>query len=199
MPRQVEYRRKDPLGKLARVEQEMERILVHLDPTSPRSGTAETPSRVARMWIGELCVGYTQDPDNVFKVFDSDGYKGMVIVKDIPVVSVCEHHLVPFTGKVHIGYFPNGHIAGLSKFKRLIDVYARRLQVQERLTDQIVSKTQERLEARGVMAVMECEHMCMTIRGVQAPGTTTVTSAVTGLFNDNREGEKEEFLRLIGR
>jgi GTP cyclohydrolase I len=177
----------------------MERIMVHLDPTGPRKGTQETPNRVARMYIEELCIGYDQDPDDVFKVFDSDGYKGMVIVKDIPVVSLCEHHLVPFTGKIHIGYFPNGHVAGLSKFKRLVDVYARRLQVQERLTKQIVSKTHEALEARGVFAVMECEHMCMTIRGVQAPGTTTITSAVTGLFNENKEGEKEEFLRLIGR
>jgi len=123
----------------------------------------------------------------------------MVILRDIPVVSLCEHHLVPFLGHAQIGYFPGTHIIGLSKMKRVVDAFARRLQVQERLTNQITDTLNEYLNPRGVMVVMECEHLCMTIRGVQSPGTKTVTSAVTGLFNENTEGEKEEFLRLISR
>lgn len=151
------------------------------------------------MWVEELCSGYTQEPGDVLRTFDNEGYQGMIVLCDIPVVSCCEHHLVPFIGKAWIGYFPNGKVAGLSKFKRLVDIYGRRLQIQERLTDQIAEAIEYHLDARGVMVVVEAEHMCMTIRGVQAPGTTTITSAVRGLFNNNEEGEKEEFLRLISR
>jgi GTP cyclohydrolase I len=122
-----------------------------------------------------------------------------VVVKDIPLVSLCEHHLVPFVGWAHVGYFPNGKVLGLSKVARVVNAYARRLQIQERLTKQVADTMEEWLHPRGVIVVVEAEHMCITIRGAQAPGTRAITSAVRGLFNSNEEGEKEEFLRLIGR
>lgn len=193
-----EFFRKDPQERIPRVEQEIERILVHLDPTSPRSGTDDTPERVARMWINELCSGYEVDVEGLFKTFDADG-RDMVIVKDIPLVSCCEHHLVPFIGHAHVGYLPDGHVVGLSKIKRVVDAYARRLQIQERLTAQVASAMDRYLTPRGVMVVIEAEHLCMAIRGVQAPGTRTITSAVRGMFNENQDGEKDEFLRLIGK
>lgn len=180
------------------VEDAIEDLLLQIDPTGPREGTDDTPGRVARMWIDELCSGYKADISTLLKTFDSDGYDGMVLVKDIPLVSTCEHHMVPFTGVAHVAYFPDGKVVGLSKIKRLVDAYARRLQIQERLTTQIADALVEHLEPRGVMVVVEAEHLCMTIRGVQAPGTRTVTSAVRGLFNTNEEGEKAEFLELVG-
>lgn len=195
-----EYRRAHPSDRIRRVTEEMTRILVHLDPTSPRRGTDDTPERVARMWIEELCIGYNiVDPGSLLKSFDSESYTGMVIVKDIPFTSTCEHHLVPFSGVAHIGYFPNGKVVGLSKLARVLHAYSRRLQVQERLTQQVAACIKKNLDPRGAMVVLEAEHLCMTIRGVQAPGTKTITSAVTGMFNENAEGEKEEFLRLIGK
>jgi GTP cyclohydrolase I len=193
-----EFFRADPQQRIPRVEQEIERMLIHLDPTSPRSGTDDTPHRVAKMWINELCSGYGVNVETLFKTFDADG-RDMVIVKDIPLVSCCEHHLVPFIGHAHVGYLPNGQVVGLSKIKRVVDAFARRLQIQERLTTQIADAMDEHLNPRGVMVVIEAEHLCMTIRGVQAPGTRTITSAVRGMFNENQEGEKEEFLRLIGK
>lgn len=194
-----EFPRRDADTRISRVTEIMTRVLVHLDPTSPRSGTNDTPERVARMWVTELCAGYAIEPDDLLKTFDSEGYGGMVVVKDIPFTSTCEHHLVPFSGVAHIGYLPNGRVVGLSKLARVLHAYSRRLQIQERVTHQVAKCIERNLVPRGAMVVLEAEHLCMTIRGVQAPGTKTVTSAVTGLFNENKEGEKEEFLRLIGR
>lgn len=182
----------------ADVHQNVAKMLEHLDPTGPRSGTDDTPARVAKMWLEELCSGYGVDVAALLKTFENDGaYDGMVIVKDVPLVSTCEHHLVPFTGVAHVGYFPGEQVVGLSKIKRLVDVYGRRLQIQERLTTQIADALDEHLSPRGVMVVLEAEHLCMTIRGVQAPGTMTITSAVRGMFKTNTDGEKEEFLRLV--
>ncbi len=194
-----EFPRKDADTRTNRVTEIMSRVLVHLDPTSPRSGTDDTPERVARMWISELCAGYGVDTDALLKTFPNEDYEGMVVVKDIPFTSTCEHHLVPFSGVAHIGYLPNGKVVGLSKLARVLHAYSRRLQIQERVTHQVAKCIERNLQPRGAMVVLEAEHLCMTIRGVQAPGTKTVTSAVTGLFNENKEGEKEEFLRLIGR
>lgn len=187
----------DPGPRVKRVEQEVARILTHLDPEGVRADTAETPARVAKMWVNEIFSGYNTDPMDLLKTFDSAGYDGMVVLKSIPVISSCEHHLVPFTGYAHVGYLPNGRVVGLSKVARVVTAFSRRLQIQERLTGQIADTLNVGLEARGVMVVIEAEHMCLTIRGVQAPGTRTITSAVRGLFNTNREGEKQEFLRLI--
>lgn len=194
-----EFKRTDPVARRMRVEQEVARMLVHLDPTGPRAGTDDTPCRVAKMYIDELCSGYHEDPADVLRTFDSEGYDGMVVLKDIPLVSLCEHHLVPFVGYAHVGYFPNGKVVGLSKVARVVSLYARRLQIQERLTSQITHCLEEQLGTRGVIAVLEAEHMCMTIRGVQAPGTKTITSSVRGMFEENKDGCKTEFLGLIGK
>lgn len=203
MPEQIEHSRwgrdNQDVAREMRIRQEMERILVHLDPDHEREGIADTPERVGRMWVDELTSGYGADIASILKKFPGEDYDGIVAVKDIPVTSTCEHHLVPFVGYAHVGYFPNGHVVGLSKLPRVVNAFSRRLQVQERLTKQVADAIDEHLNPRGVIVVVEAEHLCMTIRGVQAPGTKTVTSAVRGLFNTNEEGEKEEFFRLIGR
>ncbi len=194
--------KQEKAAKAARVEvkEAVSWMLEQIDPTGPRSGTDDTPSRVAKMWVDELCAGYAIDPAKLLeRKFDREGYDGMVVVKDIPVTSVCEHHMVPFTGFAHVGYIPSDQVVGLSKLARVVDAYARRLQIQERLTEQVVSTIEEALKPLGVIVVIEAEHFCMTIRGVQKPGTRTCTSAVRGVFNSNLEGEKEEFFRLIGK
>lgn len=163
----------------------------------------ETPKRVAKMW-DELLKGYDQDPKEILsKQFDVDAGgdvngNGIVIVKDIPLFSQCEHHLVPFYGKVHIAYIPRNKVVGLSKFARLVECFGRRLQVQERLTKQIMDAIVENLNPIGTMVVVEAEHMCMTMRGIQKPGTKTITSRVDGVFFDKPEA-REEALQLIRR
>jgi GTP cyclohydrolase I len=186
-------------SRVKRVEQEMERILVHLDPDADRDGLDDTPGRVARMWVKELTSGYLMNVKEMFRTFDADGYDGMVIVKDIPLTSMCEHHLLPFVGYAHVGYLPSDKVVGLSKVARVVNAYAKRLQIQERITGQVADAIEEHLNPKGVIVVCEAEHLCMTFRGVQAPGTKTITSAVRGVFNTNQEGEKDEFLRLIGK
>lgn len=158
-----------------------------------RPGLRETPARVANAYQ-DLCSGYRSDPDLWWKAFDAEGADQMVCQWDIPLYSLCEHHMLPFVGYAHIGYIPKEIVCGLSKFKRTVDMFARRLQIQERLTRQIADFLEEKLEPRGVIVVVEAEHMCMTIRGVQTPGTLTTTSAVTGDFLDPSEGSREEFL-----
>lgn len=160
-----------------------------------RSGLLETPARVARAY-DDLTSGY-HDDKSWWKTFDAEGADQMVCQWDIPLYSLCEHHLLPFVGYAHIGYIPREIICGLSKLKRVVDLYARRFQVQERLTREIAEFLDHRLEPRGVMVVVEAEHLCMTIRGVQTPGTLTSTSAVTGDFLNPAEGSREEFLRLM--
>lgn len=156
----------------------------------------ETPKRVAKMW-DELLAGYNKNPADILsKTFDVDAGgdvngNGIVIVKDIPLFSQCEHHLVPFYGKVHIAYIPRHKVVGLSKFARLVECFGRRLQVQERLTKQIADAINENLDPLGVMVIVEAEHMCMTMRGIQKPGTKTVTSRVSGVFFDNATARAE--------
>lgn len=161
----------------------------------------DTPRRVAKMW-NELLAGYDKDPKEILsKTFDVDAggdnnANGIVIVKDIPLFSQCEHHLAPFYGKVHIAYIPRSKVVGLSKFARLVECFGRRLQVQERLTKQIADAIVENLDPIGVMVVVEAEHMCMTMRGIQKPGTKTVTSRVAGVFfNDSKA--RAEALELM--
>lgn len=173
-------------------------ILAALGENVDRDGIQETPLRVSKS-LRELTAGYTEDSDTWWKTFDAEGADQMVCQMNIPTYSLCEHHMLPFVGYTHIGYIPQERVMGLSKFKRVVDMYAKRLQIQERLTRQIADFLQKGLSPRGVMVVVEAEHFCMTMRGVQAPGTFTTTSAVTGDFLDRQEGSREEFLTLLNR
>ncbi len=164
-----------------RIAKAVREILEAIGEDPDRDGLQETPARVAKSYA-EIFAGLHMDPKDILtKTFDID-HEEMVLVKDIPFYSTCEHHLVPFHGKAHVGYIPgkDGRVTGLSKLARLVDLYARRPQVQERLTTQIVEALEENLEPRGAIVVVECEHLCMSMRGVRKPGAMTVTSAVRG-------------------
>jgi GTP cyclohydrolase IA len=185
---------------LPRIEHAVREILVAIGEDPERDGLRDTPARVARAYA-EQFAGLRQRPQDVLTtVFDAD-HDEMVIVRDIEVYGTCEHHLVPFIGVAHIGYIPNtkGQITGLSKLARLVDVYARRPQVQERMTSQIADALVETLEPRGVVVVIEAEHLCMTMRGVRKPGARTVTSAVRGAFRDNNITRAEAMSIIYGR
>ncbi len=170
-------------------------ILDLIGENSTREGLRNTPSRVGKAFQF-LIKGYNENAEEILQsaLFEED-YKQMVVVKDIDFYSLCEHHLLPFFGKVHIAYIPNGRITGLSKIARVVDVFARRLQVQERLTTEIKDCIQKTLQPLGVMVVIEAEHLCMQMRGVQKQHALTVTSDFTGAFN--RKETREEFLSLI--
>ncbi|MER6139636.1 GTP cyclohydrolase I FolE [Streptomyces sparsogenes] len=176
-----------PLGVFdeKRAEQAIRELLLAVGEDPDREGLRETPARVARAYR-EIFAGLWQKPEEVLTTTFDLGHDEMVLVKDIEVMSSCEHHLVPFVGVAHVGYIPSsdGKITGLSKLARLVDVYARRPQVQERLTTQIADSLMRILEPRGVIVVVECEHMCMTMRGVRKPGAKTLTSAVRGQLHD---------------
>ena len=167
------------------------------DPS--REGLLETPRRVTKAF-GEFFAGYEQDPAEVLaKTFkEVGGYDDIVLVKDIPFSSHCEHHMVPFFGKVHIAYLPHDGVVGLSKLARLVEVYARRLQVQENMTAQIIDAVNEHLNPRGAAVMIEAEHMCMSMRGVRAHGASTVTQRFTGVFAEERD-ERERFYQLLGK
>ncbi|CAM3562887.1 GTP cyclohydrolase I FolE [Isoptericola cucumis] len=165
----------------ARAEAAVRELLLAVGEDPDREGLKETPARVARAYK-EIFAGLRQEPEDVLTTTFDLGHEEMVLVRDIEVYSTCEHHLVPFHGVAHVGYIPStdGRITGLSKIARLVDVYARRPQVQERLTTQIADALVRILEPRGVLVVVECEHLCMSMRGVRKPGSRTVTSAVRG-------------------
>ena len=170
-----------PPVDIARAERAVREILLAIGEDPDREGLRETPARVARSYV-ELFAGLRMDPAELLATtFDID-HDEMVLVRDIELYSTCEHHLVPFHGVAHVGYIParNGRVTGLSKIARLVDVYARRPQVQERLTAQIADALVEHLEPRGVIVVLDCEHLCMSMRGVRKPGARTTTSAVRG-------------------
>jgi len=170
---------------LDRIEAAVAEILVALGEDPNRDGLQETPARVARMYA-EVCSGLHEDPaDYLIRTFDLE-HDEMVMVRDIPVYSLCEHHLLPFFGVAHVAYIPQkgGMITGLSKLARLVDGFSRRLQIQERLTSQVAGAIQRTLEPQGTLVVVEAEHLCMSMRGVQKPGAVTVTSAVHGVFRD---------------
>ncbi|WP_315096457.1 GTP cyclohydrolase I FolE [uncultured Cellulomonas sp.] len=168
-----------------RVEAAIRELLLAVGEDPDREGLRETPARVARSYR-EIFAGLYQEPADVLTTTFDIGHEEMVLVKDIEVYSTCEHHLVPFHGVAHVGYIPgtDGRITGLSKLARLVDVYARRPQVQERLTSQIADALVNELQPRGVLVVVECEHLCMSMRGVRKPGSRTVTSAVRGQMRD---------------
>ncbi len=168
-----------------RAENAVRELLIAVGENPDREGLQATPGRVARAYR-EIYAGLWQRAEDVLTTTFDLGHDEMVLVKDIEVMSSCEHHLVPFHGVAHVGYIPSsdGKITGLSKLARLVDVYARRPQVQERLTTQVADSLMEILEPRGVIVVVECEHMCMTMRGVRKPGAKTITSAVRGQLRD---------------
>lgn len=179
----------------AQLSEHYKKIIDLLGENSDREGLKQTPTRVAKS-MQFLLQGYDQDPEEILRsaMFKED-YRQMVIVKDIEIYSMCEHHMLPFIGKAHIGYIPNGYITGLSKIARVVDAYARRLQVQERLTTQIKDCIQQTLNPLGVAVVIEAQHLCMQMRGVQKQNSTTTTSDFTGAFE--RVATREEFIRLI--
>jgi GTP cyclohydrolase I len=181
-----------------KVERGVRMLLEAIGEDLERPGIRETPTRVARMWE-EITSGLRSDPTEALEVVFEEGHDEMVMVRDIPLYSVCEHHLLPFIGKAHVAYIPNeqGRLTGLSKLARLVDGLARRPQVQERLTAEIADALVERLEPRGAMVVIEAEHLCMSMRGVRKPGAITVTSAVRGQFRDVLS-TRMEAMNLIG-
>jgi GTP cyclohydrolase I len=182
----------------AKVEQGVRLILEGIGEDLERDGVRDTPVRVARMYE-EITSGLREDPTRVLQAVFEEGHDEMVMIRDIPLASICEHHLVPFVGKAHVAYIPNeqGRITGLSKLARLVDGLARRPQVQERLTAQIADAMVERLEPRGALVVIEAEHLCMSMRGVRKPGAVTVTSAVRGSFRDSMS-TRLEAMNLLG-
>ena len=170
-------------------------IIGSLGENSDREGLLKTPERAAKA-MQFLTEGYDKDPNEILKsAMFSESYNEMVIVKDIELYSLCEHHLLPFFGKAHIAYIPNGHIVGLSKIPRIVDVFSRRFQVQERLTEQILDCINDTLKPKGVAVVIEASHMCMMMRGVQKQNSTTTTSGFRGAFKDT--DTRNEFLKLI--
>lgn len=177
------------------IAQSVQTVLQQIGEDPTREGLVKTPKRVGEA-LQFLCKGYNEDPEAILRsaLFEED-YRQMVVVKDIDFYSLCEHHMLPFFGKVHVAYIPNGRITGLSKIARVVDVFARRLQVQERLTTQIKDCLQQTLDPLGVMVVVEAEHLCMQMRGVQKQHAMTVTSDFTGVFQQAKT--REEFLRLI--
>jgi GTP cyclohydrolase IA len=181
-----------------RIERAVREILLAIGEDPDRDGLAETPARVARAYAEQFS-GLSQGPEDVLStVFDAD-YDELILVRDIEVYSTCEHHLVPFFGYAHVGYIPNekGQITGLSKLARLVDVYARRPQVQERMTSQIADALMTVLEPRGALVVIEAEHLCMSMRGVRKPGAKTVTSAVRGSMRDSDRTRAEAMSLLL--
>jgi len=183
---------------LPRIERAVREILAAIGEDPDRDGLVDTPARVARAYAEQFS-GLSQDPEDVLgTVFDAD-HDELILVRDIEVYSTCEHHLVPFFGRAHVAYIPNekGQITGLSKLARLVDVYARRPQVQERMTSQIADALMRVLEPRGALVVIEAEHLCMSMRGVRKPGAKTVTSAVRGSIRDNASTRAEAMSLLL--
>jgi GTP cyclohydrolase IA len=183
------------LEKIEKIASHYSHVLSEIGEDPNREGLLKTPERVAKA-LQFLTHGYDLDPAEILRsaMFKED-YSQMVIVKDIEIYSLCEHHLLPFFGKAHIAYIPNGHIVGLSKIPRVADAFARRLQVQERLTNEIRDCIQDTLKPAGVAVVIECKHLCMSMRGIQKQNSVTTTSAFTGAFEN--EKTRAEFMRLI--
>ncbi|WP_348536450.1 GTP cyclohydrolase I FolE [Geodermatophilus sp. DF01-2] len=184
----------------ARAAAAVRELLLAIGEDPDRPGLQDTPERVARAYA-ETFAGLWQDPSDILATTFDEDHDEMVLVKDIPMYSTCEHHLVPFHGVAHVGYIPgeDGKVTGLSKLARLVEVYARRPQVQERMTSQIADALADVLKPRGVLVVIEAEHLCMAMRGIRKPGSTTVTSAVRGIFRDNPATRSEAMSLVLRR
>jgi GTP cyclohydrolase I len=179
----------------ARIEKAVREILTAVGEDLDRDGLKDTPARVARMY-GELLAGMHEDPDVHLRSVFNENYDEIVLLRDIPFYSICEHHLMPFIGSAHVAYLPSGKILGVSKLARIVDCFARRLQTQERLTYQIADCLMTNLKPQGVAVVLEAAHGCMTIRGIKKPGSVMVTSAVRGLFRKDPRS-RNEIMSLI--
>ena len=179
------------------IENKIRDLLSYFGEDIGRDGLKETPARVIRMYK-ELFSGYSEDPKKYFKLFDSNGYHDLVTVANIDFYSLCEHHILPFMGRVHVAYIPDGKVLGLSKIPRIVDIFARRLQVQERMTRQIADLIRDLLHPQGVGVVVEALHLCMMMRGVQKHNARMTTSAMHGAFRANL-ATRQEFLENIGR
>ena len=184
----------------ARAEAAVRELLLAVGEDPEREGLLETPARVARAYR-EVFAGLHVDPTEVLEKTFDEGHQELVLVKDIPIYSTCEHHLVPFFGKAHIGYIPGpeGRVTGLSKLARLVDLYAKRPQVQERLTGQVADALVDKLQPTSAIVVIECEHLCMAMRGIRKPGATTITSAVRGGFKSDARSRAEAMSLITGR
>ena len=182
---------------LGRIERAIREILIAVGECPDREGLRDTPARVARMYA-ELFSGLREDPRRHLRQFFIEKYDEIVLVRDISFNSMCEHHLMPFMGKAHIGYLPNGRVVGLSKLARVVESVARRPQVQERMTETIADLLVQELQAKGVAVVIEAVHSCMTVRGVRKPGSVCVTSAMKGLFRSNPSSRVEIMTLICG-
>jgi GTP cyclohydrolase I len=181
---------------MERIRRAVEEILLAIGEDPKREGLVRTPHRVAEMYA-EVFQGLKQDPGEVLRIGFDENHQEMVIIKDIPFYSMCEHHLLPFHGRAHIGYIPRGRVVGISKLARAVEILARRPQLQERLTSQVADCIMDSIKPSGVGVVIEAEHLCMTMRGIRKPGSVVVTSANRGIFLSRRE-TRTEFLSLIG-
>lgn len=190
----------DEVVDLPRIERAVREILVAIGENPDREGLVRTPRRVARAYA-ELFAGLRLDPASVLTTAFEEDHEEMVLVRDLEITSMCEHHLLPFHGVAHVGYIPgeDGKITGLSKLARLVEVYARRPQVQERLTSQIADMLMQKLEPRGTIVVIDCEHMCMSLRGIRKPGARTITSAVRGLLQRDAKSRSEAMSLILHR
>jgi GTP cyclohydrolase I len=189
-----------PVFDQARAEKAVRELLLAVGEDPDRDGLRDTPGRVARAYL-EMFGGLYTDPDTVLERTFDESHEELVLVTDIPLYSTCEHHLVPFHGVAHVGYIPNAHgkVTGLSKLARLVDLYSKRPQVQERLTSQVADALDRKLEPRGVIVVVEAEHLCMSMRGIRKAGARTTTSAVRGLFQSSASTRAEALELIKGR
>ncbi len=174
----------------SRVEKAVKEILIAVGEDTEREGLKDTPKRVARMYSERLC-GMNENPEKYLKSVFTEKYDEIVMLRDIPFHSVCEHHMMPFIGSAHVAYLPSGKVLGVSKLARIVDSFAHRLQVQERLTDQIADFIMNKLEPKGVAVVLEASHSCMTIRGIKKPGSVMVTSSLRGIFKKDPKSRNE--------
>jgi len=184
-----------PGKKEESVQDNIFRLLQYIGENVEREGLQDTPNRVVKMY-GEIFKGYKQDPKDILTVFAADGYDEIILLKDIEIYSICEHHMLPFFGKAHVAYIPNDKIVGISKLARLVDIFARRLQIQERIGDQVTSVIMDLLNAKAAACIIEANHMCMRMRGVEKQNSNMVTSSMKGLFMTKPEA-RVELMQLI--
>jgi GTP cyclohydrolase I len=180
------------------IQENIVRMLQFIGEDPTREGLKDTPNRIARAWRDEIFVGYQKDPKEVLTTFQTDGYNQIILLRDIEMFSMCEHHMLPFTGVAHIAYIPNERIIGVSKLARLLDIYARRLQIQERIGEQVTNALMEYLKPQGAACIIEAVHMCMRMRGVSKQRSTMVTSSVKGVFFEDARA-RSELMELIRR